>query len=102
MRFSLLLLPQTVHDVLLADLKDIVSQPVEDKAAGEAYKQEGKNNGHQKHHPCLGRVSRCGRHFLADVLGDSHQNGCHVEGVFGGQILDPQDEGAVPELDSHH
>ena len=87
-----------VHDVLLADLQDIVCEPVQDKPTGEIHEKDGHDDRHDHHHPLLGRIGGGGRHLLADVLRDSHQDGRHIDRVVRRKIPYPKDEGALPEF----
>jgi hypothetical protein len=101
MRFSLFLVPHTIHDVLLANLEDIVGQPVKDKAALKIHKKDSHDNRHEEHHPCLSGISRGGSHFLADELSDAHQDWSNIEWILYGKVFYPKDEGAVPEFNGY-
>ncbi len=101
MRFSLFLLPYSIHDVLLADLEDIVGQPVKDKAALKIHKKDSHYNRHHKHHPCLSGVSGCGGHFLAYELSDAHQDWSNIKWILYGKVFYPKNKGTMPEFNSY-
>ena len=78
----------------------MVSQ-YKDQPALKIHEEDGHDDRHDEHHPGLGGVGRCRRHFLADELSGAHQYRRHIVGIVDGQVLDPKDERAVSELHGH-
>jgi hypothetical protein len=53
MSYTLFVLLDSIHNVLLADLEDIIGQPVEDQPAREIHKENSHDNRHNEHHLLL-------------------------------------------------
>src|SRR5206468_3254740 len=86
---------------LEAYLKNITAQEIEVQAARDIEEHQGEDRGHHHHHLCLGRIGAGSHrgHRLRDEHGDSHDDRQHVVGVLCREVLDPSDEGGLPELD---
>ena len=98
MSILLFFMHEAVHDVLLANLQDVVCQPIENESTLKIHEEDGHDHRHDHHHFLLGGISRCGSHLLADILGDSHQDWCDIEGISYREVFDPEDEGTLSKF----
>jgi len=47
---TLFVFSDSIHNILLADLKDIVGQPVEDQPARKIHEEDSHDDRHYEHH----------------------------------------------------
>src|SRR3990172_2168870 len=103
-----------VLDQLLSDGKQVVHQPVDRQSRREPPEHEGEDDGQKEHHLLLGRVHPRGRRqLLLEEHRDPHEQGKQADRdrvprhrdvpqeLGGGQVVDPEEERGVPELDRH-
>src|SRR3990170_2155043 len=103
-----------VLDQLLPDGKQVVHQPVDRQSRREPPEHEGEDDGQKEHHLLLGRVHPRGRRqLLLEEHRDPHEQGKQADRdrvprhrdvpqeLGGGQVVDPEEERSVPELDRH-
>src|SRR5271157_5560796 len=100
--------------ILLADRDDVVHEPVKDKSRREPPEEEREEYRHKHHHLRLHGITAGRGHLLLDHHRGAHDQrqypereviAGHVEGkdIFRrGQIVNPEHEGRMAELDGRH
>ena len=85
---------------LLRDRKNIVHQPVKHESGGEEREESSENEGQYLHDLGLRRIQRCWIEFLLHPHADPHQQGKDKKRILLGQILDPEHERSLANLNT--